>query len=368
MKTKPKKNAGIDSLRQREPLLSTNVSSPMQAASKIEMKSARALRKIEGHVASGANEHNPRPQGRLDSYTHDDFCVSDSSYCEYSCSEAKKTAGSKRASRPRKRQLHRLGSPIASDPKMDNINAIHRMVVEDFVQLAKEKCDEIVMKLSLRSAPFTDTMLRDMAVRFSCTREEMLRIPGIDFDKVDCHGSQFYPLIRRAREHYENMMATSEDRPVDPNHENVVDLVSDDGDIDHCVDERAHNVEDYSDNEPDSSSGKRSNYFQPPGRIASFNAQLRQLESRRALETASIVDDDDDGDTRKVGGRLKSKTSRRSVLRTSGGRTSTGKSGTVISKKRLTKACKSGKLAKDSHRPGGRQGTITGKAISMMPT
>jgi len=65
----------------------------------------------------------------------------------------------------------------------------------------------------------------------------MLEIANIDPDKVARYGRTFLKLIRDAHRSYDAMMQQYEDHPQDPNHQNVIDISSDDdygdaGDLD----------------------------------------------------------------------------------------------------------------------------------------
>ena len=93
----------------------------------------------------------------------------------------------------------------------------------------------------------------------------MLEIPGIDPDKVQRYGNRLLKLVRLSHQGYESMMRQQEDRPQDPNHQNVIDISSDDdaneygglddlGDMEHLQEER-------------------SAYFRPPAEVEAFNAQ-----------------------------------------------------------------------------------------------
>lgn len=99
----------------------------------------------------------------------------------------------------------------------------------------------------------------------------MFDIPGIDPDKVQRYGKHFLKLVRSTQNHYESIMQHQEDRPLDPNHENVIiisseDEYGDDGGFDDFVEEN-------------SSQEERSSYFpmQPkvPPTVEAFNAQRR---------------------------------------------------------------------------------------------
>ncbi len=56
----------------------------------------------------------------------------------------------------------------------------------------------------------------------------MLEIPGIDPSMVDLYGTQFLKLIHKTEEGYKNIMRQAEDKPQDPNHQNVIEITSSD--------------------------------------------------------------------------------------------------------------------------------------------
>ena len=95
----------------------------------------------------------------------------------------------------------------------------------------------------------------------------MLEIPGIDPQKVEIHGEEFLKLIREAHRNYEAMMRQEEDRPQDPNHQNIIELSSDEE-----VDEK-NELDDF---EGDGESGEeRSHFFQPPPDVIALNARRK---------------------------------------------------------------------------------------------
>ena len=142
---------------------------------------------------------------------------------------------------------------------------------------------QILIAKSLKRPPFTDTELREMAINFpegihflllvkladdndSSDENEMLEIPGIEPERVRLHGKKFLKLIREAHRSYEEMMQQQEDHPQDPNHQNVINISSDeefggDGEFDDFeVDEE--------------SQGETSLYFDTD--VAAFNRQCKQ--------------------------------------------------------------------------------------------
>ena len=95
----------------------------------------------------------------------------------------------------------------------------------------------------------------------------MLEIPSIDPQKVEIHGREFLKLVREAHRNYEAMMEREEDRPQDPNHQNIIELSSDDD-----VDDK--NESDDFDGD-DESAEERSHFFQPPPDVVALNARRK---------------------------------------------------------------------------------------------
>lgn len=106
---------------------------------------------------------------------------------------------------------------------------------------------------------------------------ELLEIPGIDPDKVERYGKRFLKLIGDTQRGYEDLMRQQEDRPQDPNHQNVIEISSDD--------EFADDGE-FDDFEEKSSQEVRSSYFQTAPEVDAFNARCKW--SRSPLATLSF--------------------------------------------------------------------------------
>ena len=96
----------------------------------------------------------------------------------------------------------------------------------------------------------------------------MLEIPGIDPQKVDIHGKDFLKLVREAHRNYEAMMQREEDRPQDPNHQNIIELSSDDE-----LDDK-NELDDLGDDE---STEERSHFFQPSADVVALNARRKSF-------------------------------------------------------------------------------------------
>ena len=251
-----KRDTGVAAVRHEYPA-STNVSSPVQAASR-----RRAAKGMQSSADCDLHRYE---------YRKDDFIASDEDDLTYDDEsegfEPIRLAGVSRGSRQRQ-----LGPPITIDEKIATLNTIHQAVVENFVDMAKQRSNRLLTNKNLRDHPFTDTTLREMAIEFPENEDEMLKIEGIDPDKVERYGKIFLKLVRDAQRSYEEMIQEQEDRPQDPNHQNVMVISSDDDD-----DGNAGEVEDYDDDDVESLEG-RSAYFQPPPEVEAFNARFAQTQ------------------------------------------------------------------------------------------
>ena len=337
-KKKPNsKSTGVGSTRQDYPQ-STNISSPAQMASK---RKACRVKQI--------TEDDPRSRG----YAKDDFVVSDD---ENSATESEESDGfepvrRKGAPIPTRKQL--IGPPITIDQKLASLDPIHRDIVESFVDQASNEGKNIMMKKGLRDQPFTNTILREMAISFPRSKQDLVQIPNIDPEKVNLYGSQYLRIIKNFHDFYESsMLAAEEDIPRDPNHQNVIDISSDDdyGD-DEGLDEL--NSEDYEQEE-------RSSYF-PPADVARFNSNMSQaMPNPKANHSVNDHRGGSRGGYRKATGRRsngssKAKSTSRVAKRNSGG-----------SKSATSRF--SGPRGAVNKRGGSAGGGGTGTEIGMMPT
>lgn len=101
----------------------------------------------------------------------------------------------------------------------------------------------------------------------------MLEIPGIDPDKVERYGKQFLKLVNDAHLGYEAMMQQQEDRPQDPNHQNVIDISSGD---------EFGDDEDFDEFEgDDESQEERSHHFDHD--VDAFNARREWFETQSTM-------------------------------------------------------------------------------------
>lgn len=119
-------------------------------------------------------------------YQRDNFVVSDAEDQSFKGSDEDKEVAFEPIRKAGKRQAlkkRQLGPPITTDEKLDRLNETHRMVVDDFVIHAKKECEKVSLKIrlsqsrmlltfqlliskGLRDIPFTDSVLREMAINF----------------------------------------------------------------------------------------------------------------------------------------------------------------------------------------------------------
>ncbi len=259
-----KRKSGAAATGQDYPL-STNVSSPVQAAARRRATKRRTKHAKEADTGLDMN-----------SYARDSFVVADDVFSDEDDEDEAfqefapiRDAGRTQISRPRQ-----LGPPITADARVEQLDENHVAVVDNFLNLAKEECEGIMLRKSLREQPFSDTVLREMAIRFPKNERELLKIPGIDSAKVMLYGKQFLPLIRESsnflRELNQQLDQQDEDQPHDPNRE-VINVSSDtddneNGDLDLEI--------------GSSPAEQRSSYFKPTAEVHAFNAQFSATQAR----------------------------------------------------------------------------------------
>jgi bloom syndrome protein len=274
----------------------------------------------------------------------------------------------------RKPTAKELGPPITSDAAMANLNDVHRSLVENFVHEAEPMCKEIMKKKDLRYQPFTNTILREMAIRFTDTEAKMLQIRGIDPEKVKLHGKPFMALAARYYKNYREMGGVDAENDddgepleyVDKHAQNVIDLVSDE-------EEDEEDEEDFgsmpSDGEDD---GEQSSYFQTAPEVAAFNARLSQAQSLAAKNiAASQSASKSSPKRRKKSGHyaVKARKTKASTPALDGFRYS-GEGASTAAKRapRRPKTGARGSSASASRRGSGARGGQGRRTISMMPT
>ncbi|CAG8920019.1 unnamed protein product [Penicillium salamii] len=171
--------------------------------------------------------------------------------------------------KPRRTNTREMGPPITSDQRLDRLDQMHRVVVEDFQEHAKIMLQDLVVKKGLRCQPFSDQSLREMAISFPTNLNELSTIPDIDQDKVKRYGRQILELVGNAKRRYEEMTQEAETNGVvaDPNHHNVINLSSSDeySDDDLFMDEGTFNFDNpIQEPPPNTAESITSRYFPPP--------------------------------------------------------------------------------------------------------
>ena len=164
-----------------------------------------------------------------------------------------------------------LGPPIVSDERLEDLDAVHRLIVDEFVRNAKHKNEQLFTRDNLRDRPFTESMLREMAIKFPQDEQALLEIAEIDPERVRLYGKDFLRLVRQAQQYYrEAMMNQDDDRPLDPNHMNVISISSDsEGGSDSNLP-----MDDL-----ESPEGERSNFW-PEADVAAFNERISQIQPK----------------------------------------------------------------------------------------
>lgn len=255
------------------------------------VKASKAAKKAQQYpstnISSPVQEAPSRKPNEMtyNGYKRDTFIVSDpedEDYAEYNESDDEDDAfepiRTTTNSRSRKREL---GPPITTDAALEDLNEIHQDVLHNFVDEAKKKMHILMTRKKLRQQPFTDTMLREMAIVFPKNLDAMKKIRGIDPEKVNYHGKELLPLIARYKNEYQSMMQGSEDVPYDPNHATVIYITDDD------KEEEEFEYDGGFSSEPEAGSQERqSAYFKHNPAVEAFNAKLSQTQMNSRASAA----------------------------------------------------------------------------------
>ncbi|EPE04779.1 atp-dependent helicase sgs1 [Ophiostoma piceae UAMH 11346] len=128
--------------------------------------------------------------------------------------QSSRTPSRKNQTPQRQQRLEELGGPIARDPRLSeaNIDSIHSHIVVAFADEARRLEEKIRNEKGLRIL-FTETHLREMAIRWTDSIDKMRRIRGIDPDHVRRYGPKFVPLVQRFYATYQDMMGFGSDGP-----------------------------------------------------------------------------------------------------------------------------------------------------------
>jgi bloom syndrome protein len=181
-----------------------------------------------------------------------------------------------------RQETPQLGPPITIDQRMADLPGVHLAFVNSFVEEANKEMEKIRNAKNLKKPIFTEANLREMAIGWTTTLKRMEQIPNINVESVKTWGKKFIPMIERYETNYETAIAQdgNEDRDMDQNHRNVINLCSDDEDDDD--DEYGMNA---SDEDAILEAERGSKYFvqQQSSRASSFK---QQGQSNRAWADA----------------------------------------------------------------------------------
>ncbi|KAL5868299.1 ATP-dependent DNA helicase sgs1 [Pyricularia oryzae] len=205
---------------------STNVSSPVMNTSR--KSKGRSLVLDQDDEKSDEDEAGAAPRHR-NGYAKDNFVVSDdeddNSYFEKSMRIVPKS---------RQRTLEELSGPIRSngggEGAISQLDDVHQDLLIQFVEDAKRIEERVRNNNGLRKLLFTEQHLRYMAIEWTTSLEKMRRVPGINNDNVMRYGNELLPTLKKYYEFYRNSMGVGGGGG--GNMDDVVDLVSDDDNLD----------------------------------------------------------------------------------------------------------------------------------------
>jgi bloom syndrome protein len=180
----------------------------------------------------------------------------------------------------------------ASD-SMEQLSPQRRDVVENIIAYSRRQCRNIMFSKSLRTQPFSDTVLRDMAILAPRTQQELLAVPGINQEMARLYGKPFLDIIINSMEIYGVMKransptfdATGSNgkelgrtsktfKPFDPNHQEVITIDDDDEDSPAAAGAPSEEEEDLG--------LEQSHYFtqKPSAEVAKYNSFFDQSQKR----------------------------------------------------------------------------------------
>ncbi|KAI2618444.1 hypothetical protein GGR54DRAFT_155938 [Hypoxylon sp. NC1633] len=186
-----------------------------------------------------------------------------------------------RSRRPAKRNS--LGRPISHDMRMNDaeLTELHDDILRNFLKDAKEFEENLRNQKSLRTPIFTEQQLREMAIQWTVSVEEMHSIQGINHDRVDRYGNWFLPLIRQYHERYREIMNQGSPRTAaraSKSHNVVVVVSTDDEGMDDVEDLEEEDLEEQ---------GATSSYFAAPAQRTGRGPTASRARSTSAAARSS---------------------------------------------------------------------------------
>ena len=237
---KPKKQRrGKQREAEQDAQPSTNVSSP------IRRKSRRQI--VQHDDSDGSDAFESMPDLTANGYQLDDFVVDDSG-------DDYKPEKSKFEERfePSTPSTRTFNTNSGGETSLGSLSPDLRAAAEGIIAASQLQCRSIMMSKSLRSQPFSDTILQEFALRNTKTKKDMLAIPGINPDMVRLYGDLFLKIVSNSMKVYGQLKGIvelsptgqrSEERsararksrmqslkPYDPNHQEVITIDDDEAD------------------------------------------------------------------------------------------------------------------------------------------
>ncbi|KFZ20458.1 hypothetical protein V501_00120 [Pseudogymnoascus sp. VKM F-4519 (FW-2642)] len=232
---------------------STNVSSPVSMAAN--------RRKGKNPYIDDEAEEDEEEEEESDNYGFEDGFIVPDDHVSTDDDEDDDFEPVRQGNRPAlfQRSKRDVGPRITSDVLMTeaNVSDLHKHVINNFIIEAKKLDEEIRNSRGIRKPIFTETQLREMCIHWMLELKDIRSIEGVNQEQVEKFGSRFVALIRRFHTEYDAMMRHNEDRDIDQNHRNVIDLVSDNDD-----DEFNDNDDDEEADEEEILQGETSQWFQ----------------------------------------------------------------------------------------------------------
>lgn len=205
---------------------STNVSSPVSMAAN--------RRKGKNRYIDDEAEEDDEEEEESDNYGYEDGFIVPDDHVSSDDEEDDDFEPVRQGNRPAlfQRSKRDVGPRITNDVLMTeaNLSALHIHVIQNFIIEAKKLDEEIRNSRGIRKPIFTETQLREMCINWMLELKDIKRIAGVNQEQVEKFGPRFVALIRRFHTEYDAMMRHNEDRDIDQNHRNVIDLVSDNDD------------------------------------------------------------------------------------------------------------------------------------------
>ena len=197
--------------------------------------------------------------------------------------------------RGRREAVDDFGPRITTDQGLAKLPEIHRVFIYQFVDEAKREVEKIRNSKNMKKPIFTEASLREMAVRWTTTLDEMRDIPGINLEAVDRWGPRILPLVKQYSDNYEKAMSQNDDvRDIDDNHRIEIVLSSDSEIGDEEIDDHGDDDDDDDDNDDDDEVSvekdeehEGSRYFQNPTVSAKGGRQLPWGKGSAKTSTSS---------------------------------------------------------------------------------